>query len=156
MSKGGRYPKPWQEVLTYRSSGPKRMRGLRKAYLKYRQDHNVPYRCDKEGCMFNDPNSSNFEAEKPIWRGMQLPLIVDHVNGQPRDNSPHNLRLLCPCCAFQLGTHGGHNRGRVRSEDQWGYVLRDKNGRLLITYFPSGGVAVGGTASVDVIHVNDT
>ncbi|WP_424213619.1 HNH endonuclease signature motif containing protein [Streptomyces sp. BI20] len=34
----------------------------------------------------------------PTWQGRPLPLEVDHVNGDWRDNAPENLRLLCPNC----------------------------------------------------------
>jgi hypothetical protein len=153
MGNRGRKPRPWQEVLTYRLNGPKRTKGLRAAYLKYRAERNLPYRCDINNCIFHDPASGNFQSGKPVWKGetglRELPLIVDHVNGQPRDNNPHNLRLICPNCAFQLGTHAGANRGRVKSEDQWGYVLRGKKGQLEFTYFPSGGIGLGGSAIVE-------
>ncbi|WP_404959907.1 HNH endonuclease [Streptomyces sp. 147326] len=32
------------------------------------------------------------------WRGHPLPLEVDHIDGDWRNNQPGNLRLLCPNC----------------------------------------------------------
>ena len=108
------------------------------------------------GCMFHDPTTINFQNGKPTWMGNELPLTIDHINGQPRDNNPHNLRLVCPNCAFQFGTQGGKNRGRVKSEDESGYVLRGKNGTLQFTYFPSGGVTAGGSALVAIKPAKST
>ena len=32
------------------------------------------------------------------WLGNPIPLELDHINGDNRDNSKENLRLLCPNC----------------------------------------------------------
>lgn len=32
------------------------------------------------------------------WRGKQLPLHLDHINGDHTDNRIENLRILCPNC----------------------------------------------------------
>jgi hypothetical protein len=44
-----------------------------------------------------------------LWRGRQMALILDHVNGVPDDNRLQNLRILCPNCAATLDTHCGRN-----------------------------------------------
>lgn len=41
------------------------------------------------------------------WRGNQMSLILDHVNGEPDDNRIENLRIVCPNCAATLDTHCG-------------------------------------------------
>ena len=43
------------------------------------------------------------------WRGSRHELILDHVNGDPRDNRLENLRIVCPNCAATLDTHCGKN-----------------------------------------------
>ncbi|MEE1771545.1 HNH endonuclease [Streptomyces sp. JV185] len=45
------------------------------------------------------------------WRGRQLVLEIDHINGDRLDNRPENLRYLCPSCHSQTGTFS--NRRRV-------------------------------------------
>ncbi|HSX19315.1 MAG TPA: HNH endonuclease signature motif containing protein [Candidatus Saccharimonadales bacterium] len=40
----------------------------------------------------------------------RLPLELDHINGDPRDNRLENLRVLCPNCHSLKPTHRGRNR----------------------------------------------
>jgi 5-methylcytosine-specific restriction endonuclease McrA len=46
--------------------------------------------------------------------GKELTLQVDHINGDPYDDSPENLRLICPNCHSQTETFAGANRGKGR------------------------------------------
>jgi hypothetical protein len=40
----------------------------------------------------------------------RLPLELDHINGDSRDNRIKNLRVLCPNCHSLKATHRGRNR----------------------------------------------
>ncbi|MGW4942409.1 hypothetical protein ACWEOZ_12590 [Actinoplanes sp. NPDC004185] len=41
------------------------------------------------------------------WRGRQLVLHVDHIDGRLWDCRPENLRFLCPNCHSQTATYAG-------------------------------------------------
>jgi len=42
----------------------------------------------------------------------RLPLELDHINGDSRDNRLENLRILCPNCHSLKPTHRGRNSGK--------------------------------------------
>lgn len=48
------------------------------------------------------------------WMGVPIPLELDHVNGDNRDNRIDNLKVLCPNCHALTPTWRGRNR-RVRT-----------------------------------------
>lgn len=50
----------------------------------------------------------------PIWNGQPLTLVLDHVNGDSSDDSPENVRLVCPNCDSQLPTYKSKNKGNGR------------------------------------------
>ena len=48
-----------------------------------------------------------------VWRGRPLPLEVDHIDGDWRNNRIENLRFLCPNCHSATDTYRGRGRGRA-------------------------------------------
>jgi len=48
------------------------------------------------------------------WQSKDIVLQVDHINGDPYNNNPNNLRLICPNCHSQTDTFAGANRGNGR------------------------------------------
>lgn len=50
------------------------------------------------------------------WLGSPITLQVDHINGDPSDNSPINLRLICPNCHSQTPNWGAKNKGSGRKK----------------------------------------
>ena len=48
------------------------------------------------------------------WNNKTLTLHVDHTNGDPSNDKPDNLRLLCPNCHSQTEFLGAANKGRGR------------------------------------------
>lgn len=48
-------------------------------------------------------------GQKPEWQGKPLTLILDHINGDNKDDRLENLRWVCPNCNQQLDTTGAKN-----------------------------------------------
>ena len=48
------------------------------------------------------------------WMGKDVPLLVDHINGNSSDNDFKNLRIICPNCDAQLPTYKSKNKGNGR------------------------------------------
>lgn len=68
------------------------------AHLKKRliRDGLLVYKC--YGCGINS------------WKGRELSLQLDHINGVHDDHRIENLRLLCPNCHSQTSTFSGKNK----------------------------------------------
>lgn len=47
-----------------------------------------------------------------IWRGHPLPLEVDHIDADWRNNRIENLRFLCPNCRSTTDSYRGRGKGR--------------------------------------------
>jgi hypothetical protein len=131
--------KRWQSVLVY-SPTKASQATVRRSYRQWRQERGLPDRCDNPGCAFH--------TQPLAWNGKPLPLILDHIDGNKRDNRAEMLRFLCPNCDSQLLTRGGANKGRVVSHTGNSFLLMSRDGRKSYTYFPSGAIRLGGSAKV--------
>lgn len=131
------------EILCY-SPEPASRSKVRRRYARWREENGLPARCDFPDCQFH--------TGQLAWRGKELPLILDHVNGNSFDNRPGNLRYVCPNCDAQLPTRGGANRGRVALSSDTEYTLMQKGGARHYYVIPKhGGLRLGGSASAEFI-----
>lgn len=48
------------------------------------------------------------------WMGNVIPLVCDHIDGNPTNNNPINFRLVCGNCDMQLPTYKAKNKGNGR------------------------------------------
>jgi hypothetical protein len=119
------------KVLCYSPCDPNRQQVARH-YAAWRRAERLPERFDNDQCVFH--------TGELFWNGKKLPLIVDHRNGNRFENSPGNLRYLCPNCDAQQATRGGLNHGRVVDKGDGKYTLRDREkGRLDFYVIPKTG-----------------
>ena len=56
------------------------------------------------------------------WRDESIPLVLDHIDGNPTNWFVANLRLVCANCDAQLPTYKGRNRGNGRYARRQRYV----------------------------------
>ena len=55
------------------------------------------------------------------WDGVPIPLVLDHINGNPDDWRIENLRLICPNCDALTPTYKGKNKGNGRASRRQRY-----------------------------------
>jgi hypothetical protein len=49
------------------------------------------------------------------WIGNEIPLVCDHIDGNPANNELNNFRVICNNCDSILPTFKGKNKGRGRT-----------------------------------------
>jgi hypothetical protein len=129
-------------VLRYRHHEVSRS-VVRRHYARWRENQGLPVRCDNSNCQFF--------SQPLIWNGAPLKPILDHISGNSFDNSPHNLRLLCPNCESQLSTRGGANAGRLTERLPEGFTLQNKDGTKTIAR--AGIAAAASTATAEAVAI---
>lgn len=72
----------------------------------YMSSHHLKNRLLAEGIFQHQCVSCNLTE----WLERPIPLEIDHINGDRRDNRLENLRLLCPNCHALTETYRGRNK----------------------------------------------
>lgn len=52
------------------------------------------------------------------WKTGKISMILDHINGDNRDNRIENLRIVCPNCDATLSTYKGKNKKRIQKSNE--------------------------------------
>jgi 5-methylcytosine-specific restriction endonuclease McrA len=65
------------------------------------------YIIETHGNKCNECGIDNF------WNNKELNLHLDHIDGDRKNNSIENFRLLCPNCHSQTQTYAGRNNGLI-------------------------------------------
>jgi HNH endonuclease len=135
------------DVLCY-NIGPTPPATVHRFYRAWRRKRGLPERCDNQACPYY--------ASPLEWNGQTLPLILDHVNGNRKDNSPENLRLLCPNCDSQLPTRGGKNKGRIQNAKDDSYQIVDRDGHTDAKAFLRGQTITSSIGQLDPAGGDET
>ena len=77
------------------------------------QSYKLKSRLFREGLKEKKCEICSWAEKSPDGR---IPLELDHINGDSKDNRLENLRILCPNCHSLQLTHRGRNR---KSTGQW-------------------------------------
>ena len=86
------------------------------------------------------------ECQTSTWRGKELVLELDHINGDNRDHRLDNIRLLCPNCHSQTPNWRGRNKntGRVKVTDEQLLEALQSNSSIRQALLSVGLAAKGG------------
>jgi len=55
-----------------------------------------------------------FICKNSKWNGQDIPLELDHIDGNHENSTRDNLRILCPNCHAQTPTYKNRNKGNGR------------------------------------------
>lgn len=59
------------------------------------------------------------------WQDVQIPLELDHIDGDHHNNELKNLRLLCPNCHALTDTYRAKNKRTVRNKKEIEKIISD-------------------------------
>ncbi len=101
--------KAWNKGMRYSLSSRTPLKEILVRNSNY-QSYKLKSRLFSEGFKKKRCEICGWAKESPDGR---LPLELDHINGDSKDNRLENLRILCPNCHSLQLTHRGRNKRRV-------------------------------------------
>jgi len=92
-------------------------RAYQRNQLRYKwyNDVNVPGWAAVRTILFEDRGSKCEVCGIEEWVGKPISLEIDHIDGNHTNNSPNNLRIICPNCHSQTNTYKAKNKGNGRT-----------------------------------------
>lgn len=57
-----------------------------------------------------------YECQRTTWNNKSIPLELEHIDGNPKNNNIDNLTILCPNCHAQTPTYRGKNKKHNNSK----------------------------------------
>lgn len=100
-----------------------------KHYLEHQEEftgNEITYAWLKPHILEEQDNHCAICGCEPIHNGKELHFIMDHIDGDAKNNRRDNLRMICPNCDSQLETFKSRNKGRS-TRDYLPYAQRKKN-----------------------------
>ncbi len=89
------------------------------SYVKYYLLEKYNHKCSKCGWSEINPYTKN------------IPLEVEHIDGNPYNNKPNNVTLLCPNCHSLTATFRGANKGNGRRTYLKKYYIKNDKGKTI-------------------------
>lgn len=114
-----------------------------------------------KGFLINERGHRCENCNNHEWCGKPIAIELEHIDGDNRNNTKENLKLLCPNCHAQTATYRGKNinkgKKKVSDEELLHALSITKNNRAALLYVgltPKGGNyercnrlrGIGGTA----------
>ena len=88
---------------------------------EYCYDRNIDFL--KKHILKEQECNCNICGIKNVWFGKKLVFVIDHIDGDAKNNLRDNLRLICSNCDSQLDTYKSKNKNSSRKER---YIKRYK------------------------------
>lgn len=108
--------KGWNTGLAFQPRPPRPIKKLLIRDIDI-QSNTLKRRLFREGVLVPRCQMCGWAQRSPDGR---LPVELDHINGDNKDNRLENLRILCPNCHSLQPTHRGKNVKRLRPGDEIG------------------------------------